>query len=415
MESTQQSKYIDGENLASEGAPLREKINSVAFLVLIFTINMLSRLGLGPLVPRIETDLNLSHSQVGTLFFFLGVGYCLSLVASAFITRYLSHHRLIILSSLTVGLSLIAASLSQGLWGIRLSLTVVGIAGGFYLPSGVATLTSMVRRKDWGKTLAMHQLAPNLAYVASPLLAELILGYSSWRMVLATYGAASICLALSQIKWGHDPMSREEDNCSRTAALGQILRQPYYWALTGLFILAIGVNQGLFHMLSLYMTVERGMDPGHGNHLIALSRVIAFAVPLLVGYLLDRFGTMPVLRTSILASGLALLFMAWVPTPYIWLGLIFQAMTSVVFFPVGFAAMSQVTTARTRNLMVSLTIPPAYLLGGGAVPAGIGMLAEAGRFSLGLIILGGLTLCGLVLASFLKPALNSPPPDAPEC
>ena len=165
--------------------------------------------------------------------------------------------------------------------------------------------------------------------------------------------------------------------------MGQILRQPYYWALTGLFILAIGVNQGLFHMLSLYMTVERGMDPGHGNHLIALSRVIAFAVPLLVGYLLDRFGTMPVLRTSILASGLALLFMAWVPTPYIWLGLIFQAMTSVVFFPVGFAAMSQVTTARTRNLMVSLTIPPAYLLGGGAVPAGIGMLAEAGRFSLG--------------------------------
>ena len=286
--------------------------------------------------------------------------------------------------------------------------------GGFYLPSGVATLTSIVRREDWGKALAMHQLAPNLAYVASPLLAELILGYSSWRTVLSIYGAASICLGLSQIKWGQDQMHGENETCSRKAALGHILKQPYYWALTGLFILAIGVNQGLFHMLSLYMTAERGLAPGYGNHLIALSRMVAFAVPLLVGYLLDRFGTMPVLRTSILASGLALFFMAWVPTDYIWLGLIFQAMTSVVFFPVGFAAMSQMSTARTRNLLVSLTIPPAYLLGGGAVPAGIGLLAEAGRFTLGLFILGGLTLCGLILASFLKPALSSPP-DPPEC
>ena len=133
-----------------------------------------------------------------------------------------------------------------------------------------------------------------------------------------------------------------------------------------------------------------------------------------MGYLLDRFGTMPVLKASILASGLALCFMAWVPTEYIWLGLIFQAMTSVVFFPVGFAAMSQVTTASTRNLAVSLTIPPAYLLGGGAVPAGIGMLAQAGQFTLGLYILGGLTLCGLILAHILKPALNRPP-EAPEC
>ena len=414
MEATQQKKYVNPDSQALQGAPLREKINSVSFLVVIFTVNMLSRIGMGPMIPRIEIDLNIGHDQAGTLFFFLGVGYCISLVASAFVTRFLSHHRLIILSSLTVGLSLIAAALSQGLWGIRLSLTVVGAAGGFYLPSGVATITSMVRKKDWGKALAMHQLAPNLAYIASPLFAELILGYSSWRMVLMSYGAASICLGLTQIKWGHDPMRKEEDSCSRASALGQILRQPYYWALTGLFVLAIGVNQGLFHMLSLYLTVERGLDPGHGNHLIALSRVIAFAVPLLVGYLLDRFGTMPVLKASILASGLALCFMAWVPNDYIWLGLIFQAMTSVVFFPVGFAAMSQVTTAKTRNLLVSLAIPPAYLLGGGVVPAGIGMLAQAGRFTLGLFILGGLTLGGLFLARLLKPALNSPP-EQPEC
>ncbi len=85
---------------------------------------------------------------------------------------------------------------------LQVSLVMLGLAGGFYLPSGIASLTGLVNQKDWGKVLGFHQLAPNLAYILAPLLAELVLTWHSWRMVLIIYGIASIGLALSYIKWG---------------------------------------------------------------------------------------------------------------------------------------------------------------------------------------------------------------------
>jgi len=36
-----------------------------------------------------------------------------------------------------------------------------GISAGFYLPSGIAALTGLIRREDWGKAMAIHELAPN--------------------------------------------------------------------------------------------------------------------------------------------------------------------------------------------------------------------------------------------------------------
>ena len=50
-----------------------------------------------------------------------------------------------------------------------------------------------------------------------------------------------------------------------------------------------------------------------------------------------------------------------------------QPLLAVCFFPVGFAALSRVSP-----LGVSLAVPAAMLLGGGAIPALIGAMAEAG-------------------------------------
>ena len=57
---------------------------------------------------------------------------------------------------------------------------------------------------------------------------------------------------------------------------------------------------------------------------------------------------------------------------------------------------------KVRNIAVSFTIPAAFLMGGGAFPAGIGLLAENGFFFLGFILVGGLIMTGFVLLHFLK-------------
>jgi NNP family nitrate/nitrite transporter-like MFS transporter len=82
-----------------------------------------------------------------------------------------------------VGGSLLAISLSDTLWGIQSGLILLGLSAGLYFPSGIATLTAMVNSKDWGKALGIHQVAPNLAFVAAPLLAEGLMLWFSWRGV----------------------------------------------------------------------------------------------------------------------------------------------------------------------------------------------------------------------------------------
>ena len=60
------------------------------------------------------------------------------------------------------------------------------------MPSAIATITSLVDKRHWGKAIAVHELAPNLAFFISPFIAELFLSWSSWRAALGILGALSI-------------------------------------------------------------------------------------------------------------------------------------------------------------------------------------------------------------------------------
>jgi hypothetical protein len=75
---------------------------------------------------------------------------------------------------------------------------------------------------------------------------------------------------------------------------------------------------------------------------------------------------------------------------------------AVCFFPAGFSALSLVGPSSARNVAVSLAVPVAFLIGGGAVPAGLGMMGEHGSFALGIMLFGVLLLGGVVLLRYLR-------------
>jgi NNP family nitrate/nitrite transporter-like MFS transporter len=53
-------------------------------------------------------------------------------------------------------------------------------------------------------------------------------------------------------------------------------------------------------------------------------------------------------------------------------------------------------------VVISLTIPIAFVVGGGAVPALIGVMADKGYFSLSISLSGALIMTGFFLTFFLK-------------
>jgi NNP family nitrate/nitrite transporter-like MFS transporter len=369
------------------------------FLTGIFLLNFLSRIILAPLMPTVEKDLGIGHGEAGALFFIISLGYCPMLLASGFVSSRLNHRRTIILSSLAVGGAFLFVGLSRSLWGVRLGILILGMAAGLYLPSGILTLIGLVRSKDVGKAIAIHELAPNLGFLIAPFLAEALLGWFAWRGVLVFVGIASLIGGGIFAFWGKGGAAYGE--APNLRMMRSLLVDPSVLILIALFALALGMSAGVYSMMPLYLVSERGMDRTWANALLGLSRVATLGTVLISGWMTDRLGVEKNLKAVFLAGGLLTCLLGVAPGSWIIPMVFVQGVLATSFFPIGFAALSRIGSPIEKNLVLSLTLPVTSLLGG-AIPVGIGLMGELGFFSLGFIILGGLVLGGLILIRYLK-------------
>jgi NNP family nitrate/nitrite transporter-like MFS transporter len=370
------------------------------FLVGIFLLNFLARIILSPLMPSVEKDLKIGHDEAGSLFLLISLGYCVGLLASGFVSSRLSHRKTIFLSSIAVGLGLMIVSISHDLWAIRSGFIFLGMAAGFYLPSGIATVTELVRPEHWGKAIAIHELAPNLGFVIAPLLAEALLGFLSWRGVLFLVGIGSMTAGMIFVSWGKGGTFLSEAPALET--LRSLLFERSFWIMIVLFSLGMGASFGVYSMIPLYLVSEKGMERAWANTLLGLSRIPTLVIVLLSGWVTDRLGAKQTLRAIFLASGLTTMTLGIVSGSWIVILLFIQPMIATCFFPTGFAALSRMGSPKIKNIAISFTASLAILLGGGAIPAGIGLIGELGSFSFGFLLLGGSLFAGVVLVQFLK-------------
>ncbi len=351
-------------------------------------------------MPTVEKDLKMGHGEAGSLFFMISLGYCIGLLASGFISSRLNHRRTIILSSMAVGGALLLVSISHSRWGIRFGLVFVGMAAGFYLPSGIATLTNLVSPEHWGKAIAIHEIAPNLAFVMAPLAAEALLGILSWRGVVALVGITAIFAGVLFAFFGKGGAFFGE--ALSTKILQGILVERSFWIMVALFALGVGSSLGIYSMIPLFLVSERGMERSWANTLLGFSRIFTMGTSLISGWFTDRFSPRLTLMGVFMATGIATMLLGLVSGHWIVLMVFLQSILATSFFPPGFAAISKIGGQRAKNVAVSLTVPVGFLLGGGVVSAGIGIIGEMGSFSLGIALFGGLLLGGVILARYLK-------------
>jgi NNP family nitrate/nitrite transporter-like MFS transporter len=81
---------------------------------------------------------------------------------------------------------------------------------------------------------------------------------------------------------------------------------------------------------------------------------------------------------------------------------VLMAGLAVCAFPPAFAAVSRIVQPNYRSLATAFSTPTAFLLGGGLLPLILGYVGQAGHFSLGIIVIGGLIAAGSALALRLR-------------
>ena len=370
------------------------------FLAFVFFINFTARVIFAPLMPTIEVDLSLTHSEAGLLFLLISFGYFIGMLGSGFISAAISHKNTISLSAIAVGITVLPISLSSNKWILLFSLLVLGIFAGLYLPSGLATITARINPRQWGKAIAVHEMAPNLGFVAAPLLAEFFLFWFSWRIIIAVLGLASFLMGLANICYGL--MGELTGEPPKFALIRTLVKEKSFVIMLILFCAGIGGFLGIYTMLPLYLVSEQGMDREVANTLVAISRIPGLAVVFVAGWATDRFGPKRALVWIYMLAGLSTVALGLAKGHWVSVLVFVQPMIAVCFPPAALVALSLIGLQETRNIAVSLTSPFAFLIGGGMLPILIGILGDTGRFDVGIVMVGGIILLVSILPRYLS-------------
>jgi NNP family nitrate/nitrite transporter-like MFS transporter len=378
----------------------RLQLVPIAFLVGIGFMNVLSRVIFSPLLLTIEADLHLSHAQASSFFMLISAGFSLTMFFSGLLSSKLTHRLVIVLSAVLCGASLMAVSFAISLPGIQICLFLLGMGAGLYLPSGIATVNSLVVSRDLGKALASHELGPSLAFAAGPILIGLLLKYSSWRSILITIGVTNLLMALLFAFWGRGGhFAGLKPNLKN---LRPLLAHPNFWIMAALFAIAVGGEQGVYALLPTYLVSEKGLESVAANTIFGISRISVIFTTLISGFFVDGFGVKKSMAVIVIGAGILTVFLGLTSGASLLIVVFLQPVMVTCFFPAGLAALSRIGSTQLTNVIVAMIFPIAYLFGAGVVPSVLGILGENGSFATGFIFLGITLLLSTVLLWFLK-------------
>lgn len=367
----------------------------------LFFLNFTSRVIFSPLLPIIEGEFGLDHAAAASFFLLISAGYFCSILLSGFVSARINHKRTIVLSTIATGIVLVLLSLCSTLFWMRIGLFSLGLAAGLYLPSGLASISILVKPAYLARGMAVHELAPNLGFVAAPILADMMFRCCSWQQGLMWLG---ILMIGAGVFYGASGGGCRDRGRSLDLLTSQaILSRPEFWLLVLFFSLAMSSSLGVYAMLPLFLVSDQGMTPERANRLLAFSRIAAIMMPLAAGWFGDRIGNRLVMAFVLLIAGLCTVLLGLSSfSPWLIALVILQPMVAVCFFPSGFAVLSTLGPEGNGALAVSLCIPVAFLLGGGLLPVLIGVIGDHVSIGAGFMVTGTAMMAGAALSFFVS-------------
>ena len=380
--------------------PFSGAIGSVLFLTLLFFLTFISRYIFAPLMPAMSSELGLSHSQAGSIFLFGSMGVFIGSVSAGFVSSRILHKGTIALSLIGGGCALLLCTMLTPLWALRGAVLILGFMAGMNLPSNVATITALVSRQDWGKALAVQQMAPPLSLILGPILTVFLLNWFTWRAPLVVLAITGIAVALILIRFGK--IGQFPGDAPDLSLARIILSGRSFWIMIILFALGMGGQVGIYAMMPLYLTAERGMPQASANILIGLSQVSALFMTFFAGWVTDRIGEKKAISVFLLASGMVTLLLGLASGLWLKIVVFLQPALIVCYFPAGFAALARIVQPNLRSLATAWVTPSAIVLGGGLFPLLLGYMGQTVTFASGIVLAGGIIMVGSGLPFFLN-------------
>ena len=356
-------------------------------------LNFMARIIFPPMTPFICEDMNLCHADTGNLFFILSVGFAITLFGSQFLSSRISHKMTVIFSLLLTGFALVMTSYAESFQFFRLSLFVVGLCSGLFIPSAVAMLREGVAREHLGKAFGIFATAQSVAFILSPILVQNLIGVMTWKEILNGFGLVSSVISVALFF-----LFRQGNQRGEPITIGfirSVFSWPSFWILMVLLCLANGLNVGIYNMVPDYFQRHNLIDKNAVYKLIVIARILSFGTAIVAGVIADRFGLKRSMVIAFVCCG-ALTSLMGTSTPSNSLVLFtLQSPVAACLMPLIHFAIATIVPPEKNSTIVSVIAPFGFLMGAGVIPQMLGFLGDFNLYAQGFVLFGFASIfCG---------------------
>jgi len=300
-------------------------------------------------------------------------------------------------------LSIAGMGLATAYWQIALLAMLSGLGNSVIHPADYAILSGSVNRDRIGRSFSLHTFVGHVGFAAAPPVTAALMLLIGWRNTLLLVGLLGVPVVLS-ILWQSRILNEQKRPAVAAgpgflADLRQLLSRPIL-LFFGFFMVSSMAGAGIQSWLITVLHSTHGLSLESASSALTGYMVGTMSGVLLGGWVADRTDRHLGFVVVLTMIGAALL---------LWVDLV--SMTELATIGMLLIGGFMIGASRTpRDVMVKDAAPPGQIgkvfgfvsagmsLGGAIMPVPYGMLIDAGRPDLVLVVVAGLWLVSLLFA-----------------
>jgi len=336
------------------------------------------------IMPALQLEMQLSNEAVGLLVGALSLGYGAMSYPSSLASGKLDERWIMCGGVALTTIAFLALSVSRSFITLLILSFVAGAGLSTYLPQGLSILSRGYSTNQIGSVMGIHETAAPVGQTLGPLFvwsSIAVLGWSGCLQAWSLYSLA-VCILILLIVPKSKGVARASSKLATTGHFSSSL----FFVMVTVQSAVWACNLGLLSMVPIYLTKTFLLDVSYVAFILGVSRMTGPVGQLSGGFFSDRLGRTRVLLFVTMMVFIATMWITLIPFNSIYVaGLFFQGAVNSAFFPIFFAAISDMTDYSNRAKMIGLTNSVAGIFGGTVAPYVIGYLSDHFTFQIAFL------------------------------
>ena len=400
------SAIIGPMQVLPDARPMR----SLGLLYVAHAVNHAFAVLLPPIFLAIIDEFGVTVSAVAILAAVGAMASGLVQLSYAELTRRVSRRRLLGLGGILFGGGFAAMALATSFVTFAIPNIAARIGGSPQHPVGNGLLAEQFPPARRGFAISAHIAGGNVGTVVIAVIGTPLLALIGWRGVSVVFGVAAVLIALAMLTFirehGTDRIAAVAGGSSRDALRTVIADRDLRWVFLTSVLGGGGRGLGVVNLFALiYMTRVLGLDDATSGLMYGALIVFSVPMPLLAGWLSDRWGRKPLIVIAYLggALGFGVFVFAGTSLVWLWAGIVLMGLFSFAESPQLQALLADIAPAATRDASYALYFTLAFGVGS-MWTALYGLVIESMGEVSGLPV-----VFGLMAATFIAAALTTLP------